>query len=96
MIGVEPKVKFRILGRDDLYRIHLATLSVLEDTGVAVYDNSCLELLREAGATVDDKKKIAMIPEHVVEEALRSLPSRIFLRARNPSYDLRLEGERVG
>ena len=80
---------------DDLYRIHMATLSVLEDVGVAVYDDRCLELLGKSGATVDDKSKVALIPEHLVDEAVHSTPSRIRLYARNPKYDLRLEGKRV-
>jgi len=95
MNGFEPKTDFQILSREDLHRIHLASLRVLEDVGVAVHDDHCLELLRRSGATVNEKTKIALIPEHLVDEALRSTPGRIHLHARNPKYDLRLEGKRV-
>jgi len=93
--GFEPKNDFQILSRNDLQRIHLASLSVLEDVGVAVYDNQCLDLLSGSGATVNEKTKTALIPEHLVDEAVRSTPSRIHLHARNPKYDLRLEGKEV-
>ena len=95
MNGSEPKINFQILSRNDLRRIHLASLSVLEDVGVAVHDDQCLELLSRSGATVNEKTKTALIPEHLVDESVRSTPSRIRLHARNPKYDLRLEGKRV-
>ena len=95
MNGFEPKINFQISSRNDLRRIHLASLSVLEDVGVAVYDEHCLELLSRSGAAVNEKTKTALIPEHLVAEAVRSTPSRIHLHARNPKYDVRLEGKRV-
>ena len=95
MNGFEPKNDFQILSREDIHRIHLAGLSILEDVGVAVYDDHCLDLLSRSGATVNEKTKIALIPERLVDEAVRSTPSRIQLHARNPKYDVTLEGKRV-
>lgn len=41
-----------ILSKDELERVHLATLEVLERTGVHVQEERALELLKQAGAHV--------------------------------------------
>ncbi len=43
----------------------------------------------------DKKTNIVKIPPYMVEEAIRSAPSRLLLAARNPKYDIILESNRV-
>ncbi len=92
---MEPRSKFQILDEDDLYRLHLATLEVLERTGVGVYEDHCLKLLGDAGAIVDEKKRISKIPEFLINEALRSVPSRFTLYARNQKHNMKVGGKTV-
>jgi len=82
------------LSRDDVERIHIATLGVLEKTGVIVGDPECVNLLKESGAIVDERG-LVRFPERIVKEALASVPSSIRLYARDSRYDIRLEGQRV-
>ena len=64
-----PKIGiFEILSQDDLYRIHTATLEVLERVGVRVEEENALKLLSEVGADVNASEKIAKIPQHLVDE----------------------------
>lgn len=84
-----------ILTRDEVYEIHLATLEVLERVGVKVLEERALKMLEDAGALVDVEKKIARIPEYLIEEALKRAPSGFTLFGRNPNYKLRLEDKRV-
>ena len=47
-----------VFSDDALEDIHLATLEVLQKTGVFVDDDDAMEVFAGAGATVDKKKKI--------------------------------------
>ena len=70
---------FEYLSRDQLDMIHMASLEILERTGVIIYDDNALSLLAENGAFVDFEKKLAKIPAFMVEEAIRSAPAKITL-----------------
>lgn len=89
------KITFSVLSKDDLKTIHWATLDVLETTGIKIHSKRCLRILEEAGCTVDYKKLTALIPSHLVEEALRKKSRNIRLCARNPKYDANLDGRHV-
>ena len=69
--------KFRVLSDDQLYDIHMATLEVLEKTGVLVKHDEALQLLADAGASVDYESKRAHIPQFLVEEAVQKTPKTI-------------------
>ncbi|MCI5686919.1 MAG: trimethylamine methyltransferase family protein [Emergencia sp.] len=78
MITNEKKIKggsFEYLSEQDLHKIHLASLEILERTGVLVWDEEALQLLKTAGAYVDDHR--VRIPAHMVEKALSTAPARI-------------------
>lgn len=85
-----------VLTHDELEDIHLATLEVLERTGVFVEDAAAIDIFAEAGCQVDRAGSIVRIPPHVVEEAIRSAPSSITLAGRHEDRDFVLETNRVG
>lgn len=86
---------FEVLSRDDLYRIHTATLEVLERVGVRIEEDSALKLMSEIGADVNYAQRIAKIPQHLVVEAIRSSPRSIMFAGRERKYDLTLGGRKV-
>ncbi len=47
--------------------IHLATLQVLEKTGVFVEDQQAMEVFGSCGAVVDEKNNIAKLPSRIVK-----------------------------
>ena len=68
---------------DELQDIHLATLEVLERTGVWVELDEALDIFADGGCLVDRDTRIVRIPPHVVEDAIRSAPAAMgALRAR--------------
>ena len=79
----------------DLDALHWGTLDVLENAGVKVFSGECLKLLEDAGCTADHKSSAAKIPGHIVEEAIQKAKKNIILCARNPKYDVVLDGRRV-
>ena len=85
-----------VFTEDECYEIHLATLEVLQKTGMFVEDEAAMELFGDYGATVDRKKKIVKIPPHMVEDAVRSTPPKVFLAGRNAKNDFVMENTRVG
>jgi trimethylamine--corrinoid protein Co-methyltransferase len=81
---------------DELDEIHLATIEVLEKTGVYIEDKEAREIFYDAGATVDEKKSVVKIPAHVVEDAIRTTPQKLILYGRDPKDDFLMESNRVG
>ena len=96
--GKKPKdgLGFQVFSEDELNQIHLATLKVLEHTGLFFDDEEALEVLDGGGAVIDKKTRVAKFPAHVVEDAIRSAPSTILLAGRNPKHDFVMERNRVG
>ena len=86
----------KIFTDDELYEIHLATLEVLQKTGLFIEDEEALEILDGGGAIVDPKKKVVKFPPYLVEDAIRSAPSKILLAGRNPKNDFIMENNRIG
>jgi len=81
---------------DELYEIHLATLEVMEKTGLLFDDEEALEVLDGGGAVIDKKNRMAKFPPYMVEDAIRSAPSTIVLAGRNPKNDFVMDNNRVG
>jgi trimethylamine--corrinoid protein Co-methyltransferase len=84
-----------VFSDDELEDIHLATLEVLQKTGVFVGDDEAIEVFAEAGATVDREKRVVKIPPLVVEDAIQSVPSKFIACGRTPKNDVVLERNRV-
>jgi trimethylamine--corrinoid protein Co-methyltransferase len=85
----------RSLSDHELEEIHLATLKVLDKTGLFVENREALDIFDGAGAEIDSKNKIVKIPPHLVNEAIESAPSKITLAARDPENDRVLENGQV-
>jgi len=89
-IQLTPSLKYLTQGQ--MEDIHLATLEVLENTGVYVANEEALKLLSEAGAIV--KGNIVKYPEYLVKQALATVPSRVVLSNRDGERVMFLEGRR--
>lgn len=85
---------YRLLTEDQIEEIHLATVEVLESVGVRILDEEGLRLLRDAGCRVKEGNVIR-IPNWLVEECIRSAPSRITIYNRKGDDVIHLEGNKV-
>lgn len=83
--------QFRILSDKQIEEIHLATLQILERTGVAFECQEAIELLGDAGADVSDPNRVK-IPSYLVEQALRTTPKTITLYTRDGEPAMVLNG----
>ena len=89
-------LSLNVFSDDELYEIHLATLEVLQKTGIFIEDSEALEIFDGGGAVVDPKGKIVKMPPYMVEDAIRSAPAKLCLAGRDPKHDIVLEANRVG
>ena len=86
--------QFRMLSDDQVYKIHLATLDVLENVGVRVMSEDARHLLADGGCKLCEDG-IVKIPGHVVEECIRVAPKRFTLYNRNGEVALRVQHNNV-
>ena len=89
-------LKLDVFTEDEIQDIHLATLEVLERTGVWVELDEALDIYSDGGCAVDRDAHIVRIPPHVVEDAIASAPPKVVLCGRDPRNDICLEPGRVG
>jgi trimethylamine--corrinoid protein Co-methyltransferase len=88
-------LSLNILTEDELNEIHLGTLELLETTGIYVEDETALDRFEDGGARVDRDSRIVQIPPYLIEEAIRSAPSKVILAGQDPRHDIVLESNRV-
>ena len=84
-----------LFSNDELYELHLATLELLEQTGVRVEHDKALDIFDGGGCIVDKEKQLVKFPPYVVEDAIRSVPGEILLAGRDPKNDVVLKGNRT-
>jgi trimethylamine--corrinoid protein Co-methyltransferase len=90
-----PGLSSGSLTDDELHAIHLATLEVMQKTGLFVETREALDVFDGAGAEIDHENNIVKIPPYLVDDAIRSAPSKIILAGRDPKNDTVLEADRV-
>ncbi len=88
-------LSLNILTDDEVNEIHLGTLEILETTGLFIEGEEALDCFEKGGAIVNRDTKIVKIPQFIVEDAIRSAPSKVILYGRDPRHDIVLEGNRV-
>jgi trimethylamine---corrinoid protein Co-methyltransferase len=85
---------FRILSRSQMDAIHDASMRILAQTGVRVYNGEAVGLLRDAGAFVDDDVQVR-IPAHLIEWAVGASPSNVTIYNRSGSDAMQLGRRRT-
>lgn len=78
-----PAARLTVWDDAACWRVHEATLALLEETGVEVRHAGSREMLAEAGARVEGTR--ARIPAALVDAALQSAPRHFKLRERGAS-----------
>ena len=75
--------KLRILSEKQLQSFHANTLQVFEEIGLEVMDKNARSMWMEWGARIDPNTQRVLIPNHLVEKALKSAKSKIDCGARS-------------
>ena len=82
--------QFRKLSDDQLERLHNASLEILDRTGVCLYEQEALDLLKKAGVKISEENRVH-IPPSLVEWALSIAPKRVVLCDRHGRRVMPLE-----
>jgi trimethylamine--corrinoid protein Co-methyltransferase len=87
---INSGVRFNMLSNDQLQALFDGVLHVLEYTGLDVHHEEARDILKGAGAWVDDIR--VRIPSYLVKRALDSAPRSftIFARDGNPAHDIHI------
>ena len=84
-----------LAGEEQIEAIHRTSLRILSELGIRVMGARAREVFRQAGARVDEETATVRFGEDLVEEALRTAPSRFTLTPRNPDRAVPLGGNSV-
>ncbi len=90
-----PRLKLQVFSPEEIKKIHLATLDVIENAGVRFPSQRALDIWEAHGATVDRDTRIVKVKGNVIDEALKKCPPAYTLSARDPQQDLPLDGNHV-
>ena len=74
--------------------VHESSIRILEEVGIKVTSENVMSMLKEHGASVDEKAQIAKLPEALVLEFLSKAPRELMMCARDKKYDLNLPASR--
>ncbi len=74
-------------------KLYWACLEILERTGVCLYDQEAIDLLKDAGAEVTDGNRVR-IPSGMVEKAFGTVPKNVTLYNRNGKRTMQVGGHR--
>jgi len=84
-----------ILSGDQIGTIIETALEVLATQGMRFLEPSSRDIMRKAGADVDDTTQMVRLDPALVREKLALAPANFELRARNPAHDLKVGGNRI-
>jgi trimethylamine--corrinoid protein Co-methyltransferase len=89
----QDRFGFARLTPQQCQKLHDASLSILERTGVRLYEQEAIDLVQRAGANVSDGNRVR-IPARLVARALETAPKRVVIYDRNGQPVMPLEGYR--
>ena len=90
-----PFAPMEVLTADQLEAIHLTSLRILEELGIELRSPQACEIMRTAGAQVDDASGMVRVDRGLVEQALATAPRSFTLTPRNPARQVTFGGNHV-
>jgi trimethylamine---corrinoid protein Co-methyltransferase len=92
---INPYVPLEILSADQLEAIHLTSLRILEDLGIELMSARARELLRAAGADVDEASATVRLDRGLVTAALKTTPASFALTPRSEARRITVGGNHI-
>ena len=92
---VNPYAATEILNDEQVETIIQTALEVLASQGMRFLEPGSRDLMRKAGAAVDEAEEIVRFDPAMVREKLSLAPTTFELRARNPAHDLNVGGNNI-
>jgi trimethylamine---corrinoid protein Co-methyltransferase len=90
---ITPAYHVRILEDEQLGQLKSATLEILEQVGIHCPSEKALQIYAEHGGVVDFSRQVVKLPQEVVMESMSHAPRFYTMGARDPEFDLKLDGK---
>lgn len=90
-IAMRPNLSF--LSREDKEKIDRAAFKILNDIGMKIFHDEALDLLKNAGCTVEEDRMVK-IPGELVHQAIESAPNNIPIFDRRGMHVMDVGGHR--
>lgn len=90
-----PFSPVEILSDEQLHRIHEASLTVLEEIGINFLLDEAREILKKAGADVEEDGTRVRFDRDLILESIAKAPSEFTIHARNPARNIKIGGRWV-
>ena len=74
-----PYSPFEIASADQIEAIHLGSLRILRELGIAFLDDEALDILKKHGAEVDRSSQMVKFSPELIEEYIAKAPSQFTL-----------------
>ena len=84
-----------VLNREEMERIHRASLKILETIGVSVLSQPVCKMLEESGCMRSKDGRRILMPEDIVKSAISNAPKSLLLAARDKKHDIRIPSDRT-
>ncbi|TFG07999.1 MAG: hypothetical protein EU539_03530 [Promethearchaeota archaeon] len=80
--------KIKVLGKDEIQKIHQTSLKLLETTGIIVESPEARQLFKENGASIEKRNDafFVKIPEELITENIRKVPKKFNLYGPDGSF----------
>jgi trimethylamine--corrinoid protein Co-methyltransferase len=89
-----PWAPLEMLALEQIEQLHLASMKILEDTGIDMWDDEAADLWQKAGAKVDGQRHV-WIDRGLLMELVAKAPESFTHHARNPAHNLFMGGNAI-
>jgi trimethylamine--corrinoid protein Co-methyltransferase len=93
--GFRCKQPIEYLTKNEIKKIHHASLEILEEVGMRVMHKRSRDLLEEAGCKVDHEAELVRFPPDLVQWAIGQCPATFPWKSRNQENDLIVGGDSI-
>jgi trimethylamine--corrinoid protein Co-methyltransferase len=87
--------RIKVLSKSDIETIHSASLELLATVGIKIDALDCRKLFQEYGAELNGDTNFVKIPESLVKEQLKKVPSSFKLYGRDGSFNFEVNTENI-
>ena len=85
----------RLLDEAQIEKIHDASMSILETTGMRIDDDRTRKLFKSAGAEVNEGEKIVKFDRDLIVELISTVPEKFTIHGRDPQKKLTMGGNHI-
>ncbi|MDR1471440.1 MAG: trimethylamine methyltransferase family protein [Synergistaceae bacterium] len=95
MYAAQKGGQLRLFSDRDVSAIHEGVVRLLEEVGVQVKSRQAFEIFEKNGAVCDPSTEIVKLPRKILENIIKTAPSKITIYGRDDKHDAVLEKNRV-